>query len=363
MVPQDANRYLIRHVLSSAPMTQQQKASKNRSVTRGKMLRYRLETGLLLTVTWILPRLSRRMMLRCARALGAVAYRLMGRQRKIALANLDVAFGDTMTAAEKERIARRSMEQFASSLLGLFWSARMTVDDVDSVIEIDPRDLALARGMVEEGRGIIFVTLHYGDWEMLGLASGFLGVPLHVVTETMRNKGMEEVFARLRTRSGNAVIPQQGAAVKLLRALRRKGSIALLIDLNAPDHSGGMWMDFFGLPVYNNTAAAALALRTGARIVGACTIPLPDGRVRLKFGPEIPCESTGDDQADLRRVSKACLEYCEQVIREAPEFWLWSYKRWKHRPEKPRGHYPFYTTWKPMDDGKLATARTGTDRP
>jgi KDO2-lipid IV(A) lauroyltransferase len=178
----------------------------------------------------------------------------------------------------------------------------------------------------------------------------------HVVTETMRNEDSERIFTRLRTRSGNIIVPQQGAALKLLRALRRKGSLALLIDLNAPDQSGGMWLDFFGLPAYSNTAAAALALRTGARIVGACTIPLPDGRVRLRFGPEIPCESTGDDQADMRRVSQACLNYCENVIREAPEFWLWSYKRWKHRQNKRPGNYPFYTTWKPMDDGKLSAA-------
>jgi KDO2-lipid IV(A) lauroyltransferase len=303
-----------------------------------------METACVQVLVRCLPLLTRRGLVRCARGLGWAAFHLLRRQRRIALANLDVAFGETKSRAEKKRIALQSMQQFALTLMGLLWSQRMTRETLDTVVTVNPEHLDRARLLTRGDKGVIFITLHYGDWEMLGLGAGFLGMPLHVVTETMRNAGLEEIFMRLRTRSGNTIVPQAGAAMRLLRALRQKKAVALVIDLNAPSQSGGMWLNFFGLPVYNNTAAAALALRTGARIVGASCVSLPDGRVRLEYGREIACESTGDDEADIRRISQECLDYCEEVIRREPEHWLWSYKRWKHRREKKRGRYPFYTT-------------------
>jgi len=316
-----------------------------RPLTKSRRLRYRLEVLLVGALTRLLPLLPHRGLVAVGRMLGLVAYRLLSKQRRIALANLDIAFGTTKSAQEKEQIARRSMQQFALTILSLFWSPRLNQTNLNEVVEMDAENLAYAKSVIGRGKGVICITLHFGNWEVLGLASGLLGLPLHVVTETMRNTGMEDLFLRLRSRTGNRIVPQKGAATKLYKALRRGECIVLLIDLNAPEEGGGMWLDFFGLPVFNNVAAAGLALRTGAVIASALAYPLPDGRYRIVYGPEIPYTATGNDAADIERISHDCLAHCERVIREHPEAWLWSYKRWKHSPTPDLSRYPHYASF------------------
>jgi len=284
-------------------------------------------------------------MVRVANALGWLAYLVLSKERRVALTNLDIAFGEGKSAQEKERIACASFQNFARAFLGLFWGQRLNRDTLDKLVVLDTGILERYREINSRGKSILFITLHYGDWELLGLATAYYGIPMIVVAEQTRNPHVERVFGRLRGHSGNRSIQQRFAVVKLFKALKRGGCAAMLIDLNAPQGRGGIWLDFFGMPVFNNSAAAALALHTGAVIVGSVAYPLPDGRVQLAYGPEIPFTPTGNHMNDLRSISQSCLSYCEQVIRERPEYWMWFYKRWKFRPSEERGDFPYYSIY------------------
>jgi lauroyl/myristoyl acyltransferase len=285
------------------------------------------------------------MLVRLAKAAGWLAFHLMTRERRIALTNLDIAFGRSKPLAEKRRIACSAFQNFARSLLGLFWSRRLNQSTLDKLVEVDTESLRLIEKARARGKGIIFITLHYGEWELLGLATALLGFPMTIVTEQLRNPYVTRLFERLRGSAGSRIILQRNAVTKLFKALKRGECIALLIDLNALPSRGGIWVDFFGKPVFSYSAAAALALRTGAILVGAVSHPLPDGRIRIVYGPEIPCVATGNDEADLRAVSQDCLRYCEGVIRQRPEYWLWIYRRWKFRPTAELGSFPYYSRY------------------
>lgn len=313
-----------------------------------KRFRYEVGTFLVRVLRAILPRLLYSMLVRLARGIGWLAYRLAAKPRHISLANLDLVFGDTKTRAEKERIACRSMQNLALTLLSLFWSEHLRQDNLDRVVVINPDNLRDAKEVLRRGKGIICASLHYGNWELLALVLGMLGIRLHIVADTIRNKSIEETVTQLRSRTGNRIIQQRGAAGKLIKALRQNECAVMLIDQNAPEEGGGMWMDFFGVPVFNNVTAAGFALHTGAPILTGIAKPTPDGRLQLIFGPEIPYVVTGDREADLRRISQDCLRHCEKLIREEPEFWIWSYKRWKHRRDYGDNRYPFYTSRDPI---------------
>jgi len=125
--------------------------------------------------------------------------------------------------------------------------------------------------------------------------------------------------------------------------LRKGDSTALLIDTNSNRRGGGIWLEFFGLPVFSSPAFAALALRTGAPVVVAYAKPLPGGRSRLVFGEASYFEATGGEERDIHTLSQQCLKLCEDVIRAEPEPWLWVYKRWTPRPTEERGRYPEYS--------------------
>jgi len=296
------------------------------------------------------------MLVRLANSAGWIAFHVAPRERRIALTNLDIAFGSATSAEEKRRIARSAFQNFARSFLGLFWAQRLNRATLDAVVEVDADSLRMVEAARARGKGIIFVPFHFGEWETLGIATALLGFPMTIVMEQLRNPHLTRIFERLRGRGGNQLILQRHAIPKLLKALQRGECIALLIDLNAVPRRGGLWLDFFGKPVFGFSAAAALARHTGAPIIGGVAYPLPDGRIRIVYGPEIPCANTGNDETDLCTTSQRCLGYCEVLIRQNPEHWLWFYRRWKFRPTKEPGDFPYYSRW--IEEARPARAQT-----
>jgi Kdo2-lipid IVA lauroyltransferase/acyltransferase len=321
-----------------------------------KRFRYRLEALILELLATTVPLLSRKMLVRVANAAGWIAFHVATRERRIAFTNLDIAFGSTKSLEEKRRIACSSFQNFVRSFLGLFWARRLGSATLDKVVEVDPEGLRMVKTAHARGKGIIFVPFHFGEWELLGITTAFLGFPATIVMEQLRNPHVTRIFERLRGRGGGHIILQRHAMTKLLKALKRGGCIALLIDLNAVPSRGGIWLDFFGKPVFGFSGAAALARHTGAVIIGARANPLPDGRIRVVYGPEIPCINTGDEEEDLRVTSQQCLGYCEELIRREPERWLWFYRRWKFRPTEELGEFPYYSRW--IEEVRPARAQT-----
>jgi KDO2-lipid IV(A) lauroyltransferase len=294
-------------------------------------------------VAALIPLLSRRVLLRIANGVGWLAFHVARRDRRVALTNLDIAFGPSKTTEEKRRIACSAFQTSARSTLGLFWAPRLDRKTLSEMAEFGAESLRCVEECRARGKGIMFVTMHYYDWEFLGLATALQGIPMTVVAQPTRNPHVTPIVDRLRAITGNRIIPRRSAVTKLFKALKRGESIALLIDQNAPPRRGGLWLDFFGKPVFGYSVAAGLALRTGAAIIPAYLHPLSDGRMHIVYGPEIPCVRTGDDDADLLAISQKCLRFCETVIRRQPEYWLWFYQRWKFRPTTDRGDFPFYS--------------------
>lgn len=316
-------------------------------ISPGKRLRFRLEAAVLRALEWLLTRFSRRAVTRAGSAVGWLAYHIAPGLRRIALANLDVAFGDSKSPEEKRRIARASLQNFGRTMFGLFWSSRVTQENFRQYVEVDPASLKTVREVQERGAAVMIITLHYGDWELLGLAVGFLGIRMTIVQEAKQNVLLEDILARLRSGARHRMVPAMSSAMTLLKTLKSGGNVGTLVDLNAFARSGGAWLDFFGLPAYNHTAFAALALRTGATVFCVVGQPLPGGRIRVEISDPIEPPHTAAPEAQVRALSQKCLTHCEQVIRRNPDYWLWTYKRWKYRPHPEPGRYPFYSKYEP----------------
>jgi len=310
---------------------------------RQKPIQHALGGLLLGMVAALVPLLSRRVLARIANAVGWLAFHVARRERRVALTNLDIAFGPSKSPEEKRRIACSAFQTSVRSTLGLFWAPRLNREILNEMAEFDAEGLRRIEECRARGKGIILLTMHYCDWEFHGLATALQGFPMTVVAQPARNPHATRIVERLRASTGNRIIPRRSAVTKLFKALKRGENIALLIDQNAPPRRGGVWLDFFGKPVFGYSVAAGLALRTGAAIMPCFVHPLPDGRMRVVYGPEVPCTRTGDDDADIQVISQECLRYCENVIRRQPEYWLWFYQRWKFRPTTDQGDFPFYS--------------------
>jgi KDO2-lipid IV(A) lauroyltransferase len=285
-------------------------------------------------------------MLRLGDLLGTAAYILLGENRRVAYANLQIAFGDAMPRRRKAWLVRHTFRHFARTILGMFWSKRLGPDDLHKYVEFE--NVELLREVQARGKGVVIVSMHFHDWELGTLALGWLGAPMTVVTEPTRNPAIERRVSALRTRSGNKAVPPRFALIRTARALQRGELVGMLVDVNGRRNRGGVWLDFFGLPVFNSAAEAVMAQRWGAALLFVHVEPGAEGKTRIVFGPEIPHASSGDFAADVKTVGQECVRRCEQLIRGRPEHWLWTYKRWKRRPTPEVGAFPFYSRHTPV---------------
>jgi lauroyl/myristoyl acyltransferase len=256
--------------------------------------------------------------------------------RKVALSNLEVAFGDSLSVADRKRIARESFQHFARTMLDLFWSPRLTRENFSDYIEME--NLGEATQTTGPERSFITATFHYGNFEWFGLASGYLGLNGTIIAQEFKNPLLDEIFKKIREQSGHEFIPRERGIVRLYKVLRRKGRTAMLVDLTVSPKIGAVAIDCLGLKTSVTSATAWLHERTGIPIIPVHCEPLPDGRCRVVFHPKI--ENTAGKT--LREIAQACWNSFEPYLRKNPAPWLWMYKHWRYRPANADRPYPFY---------------------
>ena len=307
-----------------------------------KKLRYTLEIMLLDLAVWLLPRLPRHLLMVLARVLGRLAYWLDERGRTTALDNLRCAFGDQYNPAERRRIACASYQVFARTFVDLFWSPQLRADNWQPHFDIITDAASEERA---RQNGAVWVTPHYGNFELISQIWGFRGFPFTVVAQDFKNPAITHLFKRLREQSGHTFISQDNAMIKLMKALKRKGHAGLLTDLSIPPGRAATAIQCYGLWTSVPTLHVELAKRLGLSIIIGVCRPLPDGRYEAHLFEGI--EPRPED--DTREVTQRIWDCFEKEIRKHPECWLWMYKQWRYRPVGEHGvphpDYPFYSNF------------------
>ncbi len=296
-----------------------------------KRLRFGLETaalGVMLVAGRALPR---RLLLASGSAFGTLWYLLDARHRRVALANVGIAYGRALGRRETRRLVHACWRHYGRTLFDTLAFDRFSAASVGTVIHYE--GLEHIRAAYAGGKGVLLFSAHYGHWELTALMQGHLGMPLTMVTRPLDNPSLETELARLRGRSGNAILHRRSAIREMLSTLRRGGGVAILIDQDA---HGGVFVPFFGRPSSTAPTLATLALRTGAAVIPTFSVPEADGSYRIHYEPEVEIRSTGEREADVRRITAECTAIIERWVRLHPDLWLWMHRRWK-TPPPPEG--------------------------
>jgi KDO2-lipid IV(A) lauroyltransferase len=281
----------------------------------------------LFTLLRLIPRRAR---LWLGKVLGLALYGLFPRFRRMAASNLDRAFGETRSREEKRRIARASFVYLGRMLCDMPVFYKIGPQNFNDFAVFE--GLENIRGAYAKG-GVFVFSGHYGHWEIVAHIQGYMGMPMAMVTRPLDNPHLEKILYRYRTLSGNQVVHKRGAAREMLRAIRRGWGVAIIIDQNVRGEDG-LFVDFFGTSASTTPGLATLALKTGAPVVPAFCIPLPDGRYRIRYLPEVEHPNTGDTRQDILEFTQRCTSIIENQIREEPDFWVWVHRRWRTRPNK-----------------------------
>lgn len=285
----------------------------------------------------VVPRLPRRAVLSLAWLGGNLGFLFDRRGRRIGLANLDVAFGGSKSPAEKKAILRASYITMARTFLDVIWFGSRPAERLAEYVEVDD---STRRFFCEKNQ--ICITAHFGNWEVIGQITALRGFPFHSIAMPVKNPEVDRLLIARREVTGQKIIPREGALRKLIGVLRNNGKTAFLVDQNTEEDEGGIWADYFGLPVPVTPAPAALAAKTGSEIfIGFCA-PLRGGRYRVYVTETIqPPENAGEETT--RVLTRQILSAIEREVSKHPEHWLWMYKRWKKRNRSVnQARYPFY---------------------
>jgi KDO2-lipid IV(A) lauroyltransferase len=271
-----------------------------------------------------------------AQGLASIAFHFAGRQRRVALRNLDLALPN-LTNEERQQIVRGTFRNLARLLVEFSHFPELNKHNIDQFVVHDGLENYVEA--VRRGKGLIFMTAHFGAWELSSFAHAVYGYPLKFLVRPIDNARVENLISSYRTSSGNTPIQRRSAARDVLKALRQNEAVGILFDQNTTQ-SEGVFAEFFGTPAATTPSVALFALRTGAPVVPGFLIW--DEKLkkhRLRLDPPVELIKTGDLDRDVLENTRLFNKILEGYIRKYPDQWLWIHRRWKTRPE---GASPIY---------------------
>jgi len=271
-------------------------------------------------------------------SLGLAFYALDAAHRRIAHRNLAAAF-PSRGARERRAIARAAFGHFGRLLFELLRFATLTPERMLASVEVDGVERSrLAYG---QGKGVLFVTGHFGYWEIQAMAHALEVEPVTILARALDNPYLNRLLESIRQRTGNTVVYRRGTIRRVMRTLQEGRGVAVLIDQHIMSRDA-IYVDFFDRPAATTSAVAALALRTGAPVVPVFALPLGGGRYRLIY--EHPIEPPARDSPDaVRQLTQRCTDVLEMYVRRYPELWLWMHRRWRdddEAAERVAGMFP-----------------------
>ena len=250
------------------------------------------------------------------------------RRRHIADHNLRLAFGDELTAIQRSAILRECFRQFGMFMFESMKLAFVPDREICELISLDVDSEKTARMALGEGRGVIFVSAHFGNFEMAARWLAAHGHEVLVVVRAARDARTTALMTELRRRNGMIAIRRDLAGRPMLQTLRKGGYVAILADQNADD----VVVPFFGRPTGTVDGPARLALHTGAPIVVGMCARDTTGRFVLTVEGVVHADLSADRDEEIVRITADLNRMIEGAIRRHPEQWLWFHNRWRSSP-------------------------------
>ena len=321
---------------AKSSMPQRADAQAARRADRSQF-RHRVEylaaASLLKFLGWLPHSLSRAV---CA-ALGWLSYGLWPRLRRVGLFNLRLAFPDGQDR-ERRQILFGLFQNLGRMLADFSQFPKLNRSNIERLIVYEGFE-HFARAK-DQGKGVLFLTAHFGNWELSSFAHGLYGFPCNFVIRELDNPLVGKLINGYRSASGGRPIEKKDFAFQAIRSVKRGEAVGILMDQNMQP-AEGVFVNFFGHAACTTSGPARLAQKTGVPIVlGLVIWDSKLRKYRLRFDPvewirrEDPEEEITVNTANFTRL-------IEDYVRRYPDHWLWVHRRWKTRPPGELPLYPF----------------------
>lgn len=269
--------------------------------------------------------------LAAARLLGDFMYAIDKRHRDRAIGNLRRSFPD-MAERQRREMARQSMQQLFMLFVEVLFTTRLVrIETIAQVFELTNFNEVL-RLLMKRDRGLIMLTGHYGNWEVLGYALATLGFETTSVARPLDNPYVNHWLLGVRERMGQRIIAKKGATDEVTDVLENNGVVGFIADQNAGPK--GVFVDFFGRKASTYKSIALLAMQYEVPVVIGYAQRVADRfRFRMAMQDIIRPEEWQAQPEPMRYITQRYTKAIEDIVRKDPGQYLWVHRRWKSRPK------------------------------
>lgn len=303
---------------------------------RNKLLDYLVYLGLR-TAVMIVQAFPFEFLQAAARALGSLMFRVDRKHRQRAIEHLRQAFGHEWSEARIQKTALQCCQHMVLLGMEILTMAKM-INRFNWYRFVELRNVDRGLRTVLDDRGLMIISGHFGNWELMSYVIGALGVRTYAVARPIDNPYIERWFLKTREETGQTIINKFGATDLLVRVIETQQPLCFLAD----QHAGarGVWVDFFGRPASTYKSIALLAMQMNCPIAVGGAWRLGDRfQFRCELNDVIDPQDYKDDKEAVKNITARYTKSLEELIRKAPEQYLWMHRRWRE-PPPPRQKKP-----------------------
>ena len=286
---------------------------------------FRLVRGLINLIN-LLPR---SVALFCGSVLGLLAWRVLASERYRVSRHLTLVYGDSLTAAEKNNVGRSFFVNSGKNLIDVIRLRKHYDSEIRPRVTIE--GLEHWDKAYKGGKGVIGITGHIGNFELLAVHLAALGYRVAVIGRELYDTRMDQMLVANREALGLTNIATTDSPRKLLQWLKDGGAVGVLIDTDS-SRVRGIFIPVFGRLAQTPIGQSMLALKTGAALVPAVCLRNDDNTYRIVVRPEIEIDRTDDFDRDVYNLTLKCSRVLEEIINENKSQWIWIHNRWCARP-------------------------------
>jgi len=295
----------------------------------GKEIKYTALYWFVRFLIFVSNKMPRKWWLAFCGSLGKLAYAFLPRNRELAMVHLGMVYSREKSPNEIKAICREFFVMLGKNAGDVLRSTAIRgLGDIEKVSTVN--NYGNFERAYAKGKGVLFITGHIGAFDLLVTYMSLRGMKPYVIGTPLKDERLNDLMFQHRNAFGAVAVEKGKEMVRLFKALRTGGSVAMLIDVDTRVKS--RFVNFLGMPAATPVGAAILAMKTGAAVVPMFIHLNEKGLQEIDVFPEVEVKTDGDEESDMVENTQRFTRVIESFVRQHPTQWTWMHERWKTRP-------------------------------
>ncbi len=260
--------------------------------------------------------------------LGELGYIFVGKRRRLTIDNLSRAFKEQYNKKEIKRLAINTFRNFGKSMIEFISLPKINKNNIDNFVTI--KGLENIDEAKKRGKGVIMLSGHIGNWELMGKALTLKGYSFNVIVRRQKNVLVEELIEQQRNEFKFKTLAHTIPPQEIIRLLKNNEIIGMIGDQDAG--KSGVFVDFFGRPASTPIGPVIFAMRSGAVLIPFFDIRGENNHHQIIIESPYQLSRTSNMKNDIMENTQKLTKNLESYIRQYPEQWFWLHNRWATKP-------------------------------